>query len=86
DDGTKIADTCGFNMLEMPLFDPNKLASYYIDFDEYAQHCKYKGCCHYLEKECGVKNAVAEGLISQERYDRYLKLFKDIKTKWDKRY
>ncbi|MEG2274613.1 MAG: ribosome small subunit-dependent GTPase A, partial [Clostridia bacterium] len=26
DDGTKIADTCGFNMLEMPLFDPNKLA------------------------------------------------------------
>lgn len=85
-DGTKIADTCGFNMLEMPLFDPTKLASYYVDFDDFAKKCKYKGCCHNQELNCGVKQAVLDGEISQERYDRYIKLFKDIKTKWEKRY
>lgn len=85
-DGTRIADTCGFNMLEMPLCDPSRLASYYVDFDKFKEDCRYRGCCHNMETDCGVKRAVENGLISKERYDRYIKLYKDIKSKWDKRY
>lgn len=86
DDGTRIADTCGFNMLEMPKIDPNNLPSYYVDFDDYAKDCKFRGCAHFQEEHCGVKKAVADGKISHERYDRYIKLYKDIKEKWENRY
>lgn len=86
EDGTKIADTCGFNMLEMPLFDPSNLSSYYVDFDEYLSGCKFKGCNHFLESTCGVKKAVEQGKLSLERYDRYKQLYEDTKKRWEKRY
>lgn len=86
DDGTQIADTCGFNRLEIPLFDPSRLSTYYTDFDDYAQECKFRCCNHYKEEECGVKKAVSEGKIAQSRYDRYAKLFEYVEKKWIKRY
>ncbi len=86
DDGTKIADTCGFNKLELPLFDPSRLSSYYTDFDEYAQNCKFRGCNHYKESDCAVKKAVEDGKIAQSRYDRYIQLFAHIEKRWNNRY
>lgn len=85
-DGTKIADTCGFSMLEMPLVEPSKLASYYTDFDEFASGCKFRSCTHSDEEICGVKQAVLDGKLSKARYDRYLTLFKDTKKRWERRY
>ncbi|MGN0771053.1 MAG: ribosome small subunit-dependent GTPase A [Christensenellales bacterium] len=86
EDGTKIADTCGFSMLEMPLIDPATLAGYYTDFDEFAEDCKFRSCTHSDEEVCGVKSAVEQGRLSKERYDRYLRLYKDVKRRWEKRY
>lgn len=86
EDGTKIADTCGFEKLEMPVFEPSNLSSYFIDFDKYALECKFKSCNHIEEKECGVKKAVETGLLSKDRYDRYVQLYKETKKRWNKRY
>lgn len=85
-DGTKIADTCGFNKLEIPLFDPAVLSTYYTDFDEYAKKCKFRCCNHYKESDCGVKNAVERGDIAIGRYDRYVRLFAYVESRWNKRY
>lgn len=85
-DGTKIADTCGFNKLELPLFDPSNLSEYYADFDEYAQKCKFRGCNHYKEEDCAVKRAVEDGKIALGRYDRYLKLFTHVEKRWNRRF
>lgn len=86
EDGTKIADTCGFNKLELPLFEPSRLSTYYTDFDEYADECKFRGCNHYKESDCAVKRAVEEGKIAKNRYDRYVALFAHIESRWNKRY
>ncbi|MBD5087145.1 MAG: ribosome small subunit-dependent GTPase A [Clostridiales bacterium] len=86
DDGTKIADTCGFSKLEIPLFDPARLSTYYTDFDEYAQNCKFRCCNHYKESDCAVKRAVEQGKIAESRYDRYLRLFTHVEKRWNKRY
>lgn len=86
DDGTQIADTCGFNRLEIPLFDPDRLSTYYTDFDEYAEHCKFRCCNHYKESDCGVKRAVESGKIAKSRYERYAKLFEYVESKWNRRY
>lgn len=85
-DGTKIADTCGFNRLEIPLFDPSRLSTYYTDFDEYAKECKFRRCNHYKESDCAVKKAVERGDIAASRYDRYVKLFAHIEEKWSRRF
>jgi ribosome biogenesis GTPase / thiamine phosphate phosphatase len=86
EDGTKIADTCGFEKLEMPVSDPNDLASYFVDFDEFLPNCKFKMCRHVDEEVCGVKAAVNAGLLSKDRYDRYLQIYKDSLKRWNKRY
>ena len=86
EDGTMIADTCGFSMFEIPLFDPMFLASYYIDFDKYRENCRFRGCTHTVEECCGVKEAVELGKIPKERYERYLKLYEEFNKRWEKRY
>ena len=87
EDGTKIADTCGFDKLMMPVADPAELASYFVDFDEYVPNCKFKGSCRHVDEDvCGVKDAVNKGLLSKDRYDRYLQLYKESIQRWNKRY
>lgn len=86
EDGTKIADTCGFDKLVMPVSDPNNLASYFVDFDEFLCDCKFKSCLHVDEKICGVKKAVENGKLSKDRYDRYLQIYKESKKRWNERY
>lgn len=85
-DNTKIADTCGFSMFEIPLFDPMQLSGYYTDFDKYRDKCKYRGCTHTVEEQCGVKTAVNNGEIPKDRYERYLQMYKDFTKRWEKRY
>ena len=85
-DGTKIADTCGFSRYEIPLVDPATLAGCYVDFDDYREQCRFRGCTHTVEECCGVKEAVAEGKLPKERYDRYLQLYEEMSKRWEKRY
>lgn len=85
-DGTKIADTCGFSRYEIPLVDPATLAGCYVDFDDYREQCRFCGCTHTVEECCGVKEAVAEGKLPKERYDRYLQLYEEMSKRWEKRY
>lgn len=85
-DGTQIADTCGFNKLELPMFDPSRLSTYYYDFDEYADKCKFRCCNHYKESDCAVKKAVEDGKITQNRYNRYVQLFAYLEDRWNKRF
>ena len=47
--------------------------------------CKFGDCTHIVEPACGVRTAVAEGRISAERYDSYLRLreeIEDSERKW----
>lgn len=37
------------------------------------------GCTHIKEENCGVKNAVQNGKIYQERYDRFCKIYEELK-------
>ena len=85
-DGTKIADTCGLSRYEIPLVDPATLAGCYVDFDDYREQCRFRGCTHTVEECCGVKEAVAEGKLPKERYDRYLQLYEEMSKRWEKRY
>jgi Predicted GTPases len=44
------------------------------DIIELSTKCKFSNCTHTTESECAVKNAISEGILSQERYNNYYKL------------
>lgn len=77
--GGYIVDTCGFSMLTITDIKPEELTYYYEDFLSYQDDCKYRGCTHTEEPDCAVKKAVADGKISNERYQRYLALYQELK-------
>jgi ribosome biogenesis GTPase / thiamine phosphate phosphatase len=85
---TLIIDTPGFSLLDLFEVEPNKLHEYYTDFNEYSTECKYRACNHVqmIEAECAVKRAVKAGKLSNERYNRYLEHYKEVKKRWETRY
>ena len=83
EDNILIADTPGFSMLELD-FKFSELPSYYPEFANYK--CKFNNCSHINENGCGVIEGVNNGEINKNRYNRYVEMFKQLKTRWDKEY
>ena len=84
EENSYVADTPGFSTFEVSEIQKNDLAQYFIEFRKYLNDCEYGDCSHIKEEDCGIKKALTEGKISQERYDRYCQLMNEIgKTpKW----
>jgi ribosome biogenesis GTPase len=76
--GGFIIDTPGFNLYHLDDVDFHSLAAHYNDFFDLSTHCKYKMCTHINEPDCAVKNAAANGELSKNRYDRYVRLFNEL--------
>ncbi len=85
DEKTFIADTPGFSTFDISEIESKDLASYFKDFREYVQDCEFIGCSHLKEENCGIKNAVKEGKIEQERYDRFCKIYQELKEKEERK-
>ena len=79
-DGTYIVDTPGFSSMDVPGFEKEDLWTCYPDFAEYEPYCRFQGCSHINEPDCGVKDALEQGKISRIRYDNYILLYEELKN------
>lgn len=86
DDNTYIADTPGFSTFDISEIKSGELYKYFKEFKEFVTDCEYVGCTHIKEINCGIKNAISNGKISSERYERFCKIYKELKEKEDKRW
>lgn len=77
---TYIMDTPGFSSMDLPGFSKEDLWSCYPEFVRYEPQCRFIGCSHIGEPDCGVKEALADGKISQVRYDNYVQLYEEMKN------
>lgn len=77
---TYIMDTPGFSSMDLPGFEKEDLWTCYPEFVPYEPECRFIGCIHIGEPDCGVKNALAEGKISRVRYDNYVMLYDEMKN------
>ena len=75
-----IMDTPGFSSMDLPGFEKEDLWTCYPEFVPYEPECRFIGCSHIGEPDCGVKNALAEGKISRVRYDNYVMLYDEMKN------
>ena len=73
-----IVDTPGFSTLEVNFIDKENLRYCIPEFDEYNNKCKFRGCMHYKEPSCAVKEAVEKGEINRYRYEFYIRTLEEI--------
>jgi ribosome biogenesis GTPase len=79
---TYIVDTPGFSTLYLPeTLKKEDLAAYYPEFTEAASYCPFTSCLHDKERECEVKEDIAEGIIDKGRYERYCTFLNELKER-----
>lgn len=84
DKDTYILDTPGFSSLGLFDLEKENLAGFYPEFVPFEKYCRFGGCSHISEPDCGVKEALQESKISPVRYENYCLLYEELKQK--KRY
>ncbi len=85
-----VADTPGFSSLDFEnsterIF-KDELPDCFPEFSDFVAHCKFSlSCSHTTDKGCAVLKAVADGLISKERHESYVKMYDEVKNfkKWE---
>lgn len=80
-EGLFIFDTPGFTSFSLLDMEPAELKEYYPDFAPWARDCRFGGCAHILEPDCGVKEGVRQGAISSLRYEAYVKLYQELQER-----
>ena len=79
-ENTYIMDTPGVSSMDLPGFSKEDLWTCYPEFVRFEPGCRFIRCSHIGEPDCGVKTALAEGKISQVRYDNYVQLYQEMKN------
>ena len=81
-----IVDTPGFSTLDVTFIDKDELKYCFPEFEVFNHDCKFRGCLHYKEPNCAVKEAVDKGIINKYRYEFYIRTLEEIlegrKYKW----
>ena len=78
---TYVLDTPGFSSLFIHMFEEDEIKDYFQEFAPYEDECRFQGCSHTHEPDCGVKKALEEGKISKIRYDNYVNIYTELKEK-----
>ena len=78
--GGYVVDTPGFTQQELTELGPEDLTHCFPDFAHYTG-CRFSPCSHSHEPDCTVKAAVEAEALSRERYDAYIALLNELRTK-----
>lgn len=71
--GVMIIDTPG--MRELGMWDVSEgLGESFSDVEDFLGKCKFTNCMHGNEPGCAVKTAIANGFLSQKRWESYMNL------------
>ncbi len=81
DNNTYIADTPGFSTFDISEIESKNLDQYFKEFEENIENCEFVGCTHIKEENCGIKEAINNGTITEERYKRFCKIYEELKEK-----
>ncbi len=77
---TFIVDTPGFSSLTVFGMEKENLSQCYPELVKYEPYCRFRGCSHISEPDCGVKEALKAGKIHKERYRNYVLIYEEMKN------
>jgi len=76
--GGQIIDTPGIREFGLMHVSKQELSHYYPEMRKLINGCQFNNCLHINEPGCAIKQAVADGLISEERYISYFNIIDTI--------
>ncbi len=77
--GGYVLDTPGFSSLEITGVKAEDLGKYFPEIRANAV-CRFRGCSHLSEPDCGVRDALERGEIAKERFESYKALYEQLKN------
>ena len=81
DENTYIADTPGFSTFDISEIEYRELDKYFKEFKPLLEDCEFVGCTQIKEENCGIKQALQQGKIDSGRYERFCKIYEELKEK-----
>ena len=85
DENTYIADTPGFSTFDISEIEYRELDKYFKEFKPLLDDCEFVGCTHIKEENCGIKQALQQGKIDNGRYERFCKIYEELKQKEERK-
>ena len=79
--GGRIIDTPGIRELGLVNISKQELSHYFPEMRSLINECQFNNCLHINEPACAVKQAVADGIISEDRYVSYYNILESIEEK-----
>lgn len=79
--GGRIIDTPGMREFGLVDIEKQEVSHYFPEMRERLTGCQFNNCLHYNEPGCAIKQAVADGLINEDRYVSYLSIMESIEEK-----
>ena len=79
DCGGLVADTPGFGDVGLWGVLPEEVEACFPEIPPLAASCRYRGCAHVGEQECGVRAALEAGKMAESRYRSYVRLREEAK-------
>lgn len=86
DENTYIADTPGFSTFDISEIEYRELDKYFKEFKPLLENCEFVGCTHIKEEKCGIKQALEQGKVDIGRYERFCKIYEELKEKYKYKY
>jgi len=80
--GIRVIDTPGIRGFGTIDIERDELYHFFPEIFRASKMCKYHNCVHMHEPECGVKNGVDQGTISEFRYINYLMMMEEDEGKY----
>ncbi|WP_437225820.1 ribosome small subunit-dependent GTPase A [Planctomicrobium sp. SH661] len=74
DCGGWVVDTPGIRTLQLWDVQKEEVEGLLIDFRPFVRDCRFPDCTHTHESHCGVKQALARGMLSPLRYQSYVRI------------
>jgi len=78
-EGGYVIDTPGLREVGLWALDAEQLDQCFPEIRSHRDACRFADCSHVVEPDCAVRDALARGEISAERYDSYLKLLEELR-------
>ena len=78
--GGLLGDTPGFSRLDVTSLEEEEISSLFVEFSKYK--CRFRNCTHSeKESECGVIQAVEDGIIKKSRLENFRKIYEEVRSK-----
>ncbi len=75
--GGYVVDTPGIRQFQLWDVIPEEVGGYFRDIRPFINCCRFPDCTHTHEEDCAVKDAVADDLLDERRYESYCHLLED---------